>query len=91
MLSNLPEAHGGVRPDAALLISRLQSGEVTKHLNVEIVVVQLRREVDDGLHSLLADRRVGVEEAVGDLREYLIVDDGGRQVMHEQLELLEES
>lgn len=90
MLSNFPQAHGCVRPDAALLVSRLKSSEMAKHLNVQIVVVKLWREVDDRLHRLLSDCRVRVEEAMRDLRKYLVVDDGGRQMMHEQLELLEE-
>lgn len=91
MLSNFSQAHRRVGSNPALLVARLQPREMPQHLDVEVVVVELRRQVNDRLDGLLANGRVCVEKAVRHLRKYLIVDNSWRQVMHKQFQLLQQT
>lgn len=47
MLSNFSQAHRRVGSNPALLVARLQPREMPQHLDVEVVVVELRRQVND--------------------------------------------
>lgn len=47
MLGNIAQTNGRIRADAALLVFGLHSGEMAEHLHVQIVVVQLGRQMND--------------------------------------------
>lgn len=49
MFGNIAQANGCVSTNAALLVLGLHSGKMAEHLDVQIVVVQFGRQMNDGL------------------------------------------
>lgn len=49
MRSNFTQAYGGIGANTSLIVSGLQTGKVPEHLYVEVVVIELRRQMDDWL------------------------------------------
>lgn len=52
MLGDVAQTHSGISANAALFVLGLHSCEMTQHLDVQIVVVQLGCQMNDGLASI---------------------------------------
>ena len=51
MRCDFPQTHSRIRADTSLIIPRLQTSKMTQNLNVQIVVIQFRRQMDYGLRN----------------------------------------